>query len=558
MNVPAPGVIIDRYQVERTIGAGSMGDVVGAVDMDLKRKVAIKILSDKHRGNEELEARFVREGRAVAAISHSNVVQVFTTGTYDGRPYIAMELLTGTDLGTLVSQRGPLTSLQAARALLDSARGLQAAANAGLIHRDVKPSNLVMLENGVVKVTDFGLAKPIDPKMEPALTAMGVVVGTPDYIAPEQARGEAIDERVDLYALGGTLYFLLIGKPPFRKGNAADDKYLKVVARHLKDPAPNPMLINSEVDGELARLQLRLMSKSAQTRPSYDEVIAELVGIVNRLSNSETQNIPTPLPQGHSQGSHSSPTPYLGKDKARDIVEAALPNEELVETARTKLRMPSKASGTRSSYGDTSGFAPPLRSRRSKGLVILTLASTAFFVIALGLFLFGPLPEESSASVIVPPDAGVAAVISEPDAAPVALVAPEGMLWLPATADHPDVFIGTELVNYGEFSDIFPNQKKPTKNRKRRASPVTSVSFPYAQAYARTKGGRLPSPAELLSAQAMEDFTSSTGLWEWVEDGTEGTQAQQTVGFADGKAAKRRPRGHQDVGFRLVIDPSRP
>ena len=101
---------------------------------------------------------------------------------------------------------------------------------------------------GVVKVTDFGLAKPIDPKNEPALTAMGVVVGTPDYIAPEQARGEAIDERVDLYALGGTLYYLLIGSPPFRKGNPADDKYLKVVARHLKDPAPNPLLINNEID----------------------------------------------------------------------------------------------------------------------------------------------------------------------------------------------------------------------------------------------------------------------------------------------------------------------
>src|SRR5690554_1040526 len=174
--VPAPGVVIDRYQVDSTIGAGSMGDVVGAIDMDLKRKVAIKILSDKHRDNPELEARFVREGRAVAAISHANVVQVFTTGSYDGRPYIAMELLTGTDLGSYVATRGPLSSLHAARALLDSARGLQAAAGAGLIHRDVKPSNLVMLETGVVKVTDFGLAKPIDPKNEPALTAMGVVV----------------------------------------------------------------------------------------------------------------------------------------------------------------------------------------------------------------------------------------------------------------------------------------------------------------------------------------------------------------------------------------------
>src|SRR5512138_1717596 len=281
-----PGTTLGAYRVEGTIGAGSMGEVFRGIDTGLNRRVAIKILSEKHRDSPELRARFVREGRAVAAISHPNVVQVFATGQFDERPYIAMELLDGTDLGSMVEKRGPLDSLTAAHAILDAAQGLAAAAKAGLIHRDVKPSNLVRLSDGKVKVTDFGLAKPMDPGSEPALTAMGVVVGTPDYIAPEQARGEAIDERVDVYALGGTLYFLLTGMPPFRTGKPAEDKYLKVVARHLRNPPPNATVANPSCDRELAELSLAMMSKKAIERPSYDELVARLSHIAARLDPS--------------------------------------------------------------------------------------------------------------------------------------------------------------------------------------------------------------------------------------------------------------------------------
>ncbi len=311
----APGTIIDRYRVVQMIGAGSMGDVVRGVDVDLNRPVAIKILSDRHRENEELRARFVREARAVAAIAHPNVVQVFTTGTHDERPYIAMELLDGVDLGSVVKQFGLMTSVQAARAMLDGARGLQAAAQAGLIHRDVKPTNLVLLSSGVVKVTDFGLAKPLDPSNEPALTAMGVVVGTPDYIAPEQARGEKIDERVDIYALGGTLYYLLTGDPPFRTGNPSEDKYLKVVARHLKDPAPDVRAKNRNADAELAALCRRMMAKKAAERPAYPELIRQLTAIVDRLHAHGGSS--QPAVSSASERSAPEPTPFVGARPAR-------------------------------------------------------------------------------------------------------------------------------------------------------------------------------------------------------------------------------------------------
>src|SRR5688572_3430948 len=250
-----------------------MGDVYLAIDEGLGRKVALKILADMHRENPELRARFVREARAVAAISHPNVVQVFTTGEHDGRPYLAMEFLDGLDLGSLIKDAGAVDSVTAADMIHQAASGLAAAARAGLIHRDVKPSNLMRLEGGLVKVTDFGLAKPTEAESGPALTAMGIVVGTPDYIAPEQARGDHIDQRVDIYALGCTLFYLLTGRPPFRKGIDADDKYIKVVARHLREPAPDAREVVSTVDAELAALQLQMMSKQADKRPSYDQVI---------------------------------------------------------------------------------------------------------------------------------------------------------------------------------------------------------------------------------------------------------------------------------------------
>src|SRR5438874_4572069 len=271
-----PGTTVGAYRVEGSIGAGSMGEVFKGIDTGLNRHVAIKILSEKHRDSPELRQRFVREGRAVAAISHPNVVQVFATGSFDERPYIAMELLDGTDLGSTVEKKGPLSSVEAAHAVLDAAQGLAAASKAGLIHRDVKPTNLVRLADGKVKVTDFGLAKPVDPGAEPALTAMGVVVGTPDYIAPEQARGEKIDERVDIYALGGTLYFLLIGTPPFRTGKPAEDKYLKVVARHLRNPPPDATVANPGADKELAELARLMMSKKPLERPAYPDLAARL------------------------------------------------------------------------------------------------------------------------------------------------------------------------------------------------------------------------------------------------------------------------------------------
>lgn len=377
----ATGTQVDRYRIEDVLGAGSMGDVFRGLDVDLNRPVALKILSERHRDNKELRARFVREARAVAAISHPNVVQVFTTGTHDDRPYIAMELLRGTDLGTAVKGHGRWPSLQVARAVLDAARGLDAAAKAGLIHRDVKPSNLVLVDTGVVKVTDFGLAKPVDPASEPALTAMGVVVGTPDYIAPEQARGDHIDQRVDIYALGGTTYFLLTGKPPFRTGNRAEDKYLKVVARHLRNPAPDARAFDPEIDRELAALARKMMEKRAADRPDYDQLIESLSAIVDRLQGSDGKRAPSessaPRPRPMAPGRSpygAQPTPFVGGGRR-------LPSE---------LRDPADSTSDTAQRRADSAVVAYARPRASRVLIAITLIAIALFFSGLTLVFFGP------------------------------------------------------------------------------------------------------------------------------------------------------------------------
>jgi eukaryotic-like serine/threonine-protein kinase len=556
----APGTIIDRYRVVSTIGAGSMGDVLRGVDVDLNRPVAIKILSERHRENEELRARFVREARAVAAIAHPNVVQVFTTGTFDDRPYIAMELLDGVDLGSVVKQFGIMSSVQAARALLDGARGLQAAAQAGLIHRDVKPTNLVLLSSGVVKVTDFGLAKPLDPAKEPALTAMGVVVGTPDYIAPEQARGETIDERVDIYALGGTLYYLLTGDPPYRTGNPAEDKYLKVVARHLKDPVPDVRSKNPAVDAELAGLCRRLMAKKPGERPGYPDLIRQLSGIVDRLHALGTSALP--LVSSASDRAAPDPTPFVaGRAGPRAADVAAAADEE---AAATLVRAPDPnwvqhGHGGRAMAADRPLTAPPAYLDEAdirppgpaRWLVAVTVLSAAVFFIGLGLMLFGPRPEREGAGAWRPDaagtrDAGSARTGPTPEP-------PEGMFLVQRRDGSPWLFVAREPVTQTQFAGEAQSDKK--RPRRKRAQPAVGVSYADAEAFATARGMRLLTPEEWAAAAASKAFEpAGKGLWEWVDDGTRGAQALRAVRAHPDRADSRRPAAHANVTFRLAKD----
>jgi serine/threonine-protein kinase len=510
---PQQGTILGAYRVEGQLGAGSMGEVFKAVDTGLNRRVAIKILSEKHRDSPELRQRFVREGRAVAAISHPNVVQVFATGSFDDRPYIAMELLDGTDLGSIIEKNGALSSAEAGHAILDAAQGLAAASKAGLIHRDVKPSNLVRLSSGEVKVTDFGLAKPVDPGSEPALTAMGVVVGTPDYIAPEQARGETIDERVDIYALGGTLYFLLTGIPPFRTGKPAEDKYLKVVARHLRNPAPDASATNPSVDREMAELTRQMMAKKPAERPGYAELIQRITHLLARLD-------PGSVP-------------------------------ELIASSRERsrpFRIPIDAAGSLEGGATISdGDMPAMRRAGLPAWLIV------FSVLSLGLFVAGLVVylgrDSAPATTATPPDpgSGSSGASLPPPAVDAAVTAkaPPGMILVKAP-DGREFAVDEKPVTLTAYRTVFADHKQSGGPD----DPVVLIKYDEARSFAKTKGNRLLRADEWQLASTTAGFVvSPAGIMEWVEPRDDKKNVMQ-----HGKSEVRPNKEFKDVTFRMAHD----
>jgi len=271
---------IGQFRVIGLLGKGAMGEVYEGVDETLNRRVALKILGAKHRESTEFQTRFLREGRSLASMNHPHIVQIYAIGEHEDRPFLAMEFIDGEDIGYAIKKRGPLRPGDAAEVTCHAAIGLSEAQRAGVVHRDVKPSNLVVTAAGVVKVTDFGLAKALQEDL--SITATGVFVGTPDYLAPEQAMGEDVDARADVYALGCSLYHMCSGHPPFRRGGQ-DDHYTAVVRRHLKADRPQLKYVLPGFDEELSDLCRRMMSRRPNVRPTFEPLVEQLRSISRRL-----------------------------------------------------------------------------------------------------------------------------------------------------------------------------------------------------------------------------------------------------------------------------------
>ena len=204
--------VAGRYEVEKTLGGGGMAVVYLARDGELGRPVAVKVLADNLAGDTELRERFVREGRLAARLSHPNVVRVYDAGEQDGRPFIVMECVEGESLAETVRREGRLEPDRVAELGVQACAGLEHAHRAGLVHRDVKPANLLLTGDGTLKVADFGIAHAAGGTH---VTAVGTVLGTAAYLSPEQALGEQVTPASDLYSLGICLYELLAGKPPY-------------------------------------------------------------------------------------------------------------------------------------------------------------------------------------------------------------------------------------------------------------------------------------------------------------------------------------------------------
>lgn len=275
---------LGRYDVERVIGSGGMGIVLKAHDSELNRPVAIKLLASHLAHVGAARQRFAREGRAAAAVVHEHVVAIYNVESDDKEPFLVMQYVPGRSLQARVDESGPLGTEEILRIGMQAAAGLEAAHRQGLVHRDVKPSN-ILLENSVERamLSDFGLARAYD---DASLTQTGILAGTPHYMSPEQAIGGAIDHRSDLFSLGSVLYFMATGHPPFRAPGA-----LAVLHRICQEPHRPVWQTNQQVPNELSDLIDRLLEKKPSKRyATAKEVQQELATLLSRWQRQGLSN----------------------------------------------------------------------------------------------------------------------------------------------------------------------------------------------------------------------------------------------------------------------------
>ena len=264
---------IGPYELRGELARGGMGAVYRAFHPGLKRLVALKVLLAGRGAGENERARFRREAEAAARLQHPGIVAIHDVGEADGLPYLVMDLVEGQGLDKRLRDEGPLPPREAARLARDLALALGYAHTRAVLHRDMKPQNVLLDREGRPRITDFGLAK--DLELDDGLTKTGVVMGTPAYMPPEQARGqaEAIDRRADVYALGATLYEMLTGRPPFR-----GPTMIHVIHKVLKEEPVPPRRLRREVDRDLETICLRCLEKEPERRYGTAQALAEDLG----------------------------------------------------------------------------------------------------------------------------------------------------------------------------------------------------------------------------------------------------------------------------------------
>jgi eukaryotic-like serine/threonine-protein kinase len=256
--IPVTDLLAGRYELGRVLGRGGMAQVREAIDHRLGRRVAIKLLAGS--AADGLRARFLREARLAAQFTHPNAVMVFDAGEDRDVLFLAMELVEGPSLARVLARRGMLESAEAVAITDQVLAAVGAAHEAGLVHRDIKPSNILFTREGVAKLADFGIAKSIGA-LTTSLTATGQMIGTPQYLSPEQAVGEDATPASDLYAVGVVLFEMLTGSPPF-----ASDTPLAAALAHQQAPVPSVMERRPGVDSDLAAVVERALAKSPQQR----------------------------------------------------------------------------------------------------------------------------------------------------------------------------------------------------------------------------------------------------------------------------------------------------
>jgi serine/threonine protein kinase len=292
---------LGRYRMTKVLGGGGMAVVYLARDEELDRPVAIKVLADNLAADESFRKRFLREARLAARLAHRNVVQVYDSGEADGRPYIVMEYVEGETLADLLSRRGRLPSAETVELALEVCSGLEHAHAKGLVHRDVKPQNLLIGADGTVKIVDFGIARSAHGTR---LTEAGTVLGTAAYLAPEQATGEEVTPAADVYALGVVLYEMLAGRTPYTA-----ESLTQLLVGHRDQPLPGVREYAPETSESLEDVIMRCLARLPTYRPqSAGEVAAALA--------AASADLPT-VPLGKAPDAAELPTRVAGPSGTR-------------------------------------------------------------------------------------------------------------------------------------------------------------------------------------------------------------------------------------------------
>jgi len=281
--------IAGRYEVQELVGHGGMSSVYKAHDSLLERNVALKVLHEQYNADEDFVERFKREARSVAQLQHPNIVTVIDRGEAEGRQYIVFEYIDGENLKELVVRKGRLDVREALEIALEVARGLAFAHQNGIIHRDVKPQNVLLNGDGKAKVTDFGIARSLDVD---GMTQTGTVLGTSNYIAPEQASGNRVDAHSDVYALGAVLYELLAGEVPF-----PGESFVAVAMKHMHEPPPSLLDVRKDVPLRVTAAVDRTLEKDPEQRfPTMAEFAAELEACLAELEGEEADDATVVIP----------------------------------------------------------------------------------------------------------------------------------------------------------------------------------------------------------------------------------------------------------------------
>jgi len=279
INTLRSAVRISGYKLLEKLGQGSMGTVYKAHQVSLDRVVAVKILAPFLQQNKKFVTRFVREAKVLARLNHANIVQCIDVGVSNGQYYLAMEFCDGPTVLDLIRRGGAMDEARAVRVILQMAQALEHAYDHSILHRDIKPDNIMIVHGGIAKLCDLGLVKDLEGSGDS--TDAGNTMGTPNYISPEQARGDdLVDARSDIYSLGASFYHMVTGCTPFDATNPA-----VVMVSHINEMPPNPRQRKSDLERETERIIQKMMRKNPNDRfQNPQELIADLEKLLAKLS----------------------------------------------------------------------------------------------------------------------------------------------------------------------------------------------------------------------------------------------------------------------------------